>query len=83
MEPLKPIGQISEKSNTSKIILVIVLLIIAIGGLLMLKKSEAPVKIEEQPQTIEQSDSQQIGDEIDSATTFDNESSLKEIDKEF
>ena len=82
MEPLKPIGQI-ENTRKPKIILVIAVLIIAIIGLVILKKTEAPINIEQAQKTIEQNDSQQLSDEITSATTIDNEASLKEIDKQF
>lgn len=80
MEPTTPT---TNNNNAMKIIIAIVALALIVAALIFIRsKTEAPVDIEETPMTAQQ-ESQQLTSDINSATTFDNESSLQEIDKQF
>ena len=80
---MEPIQQTENKSKKAKIIIIVLILLALIGILFMLQtKTEAPANIN-QEQVANQEESQQLNNDIDSATTFDNESDLQAIDKEF
>ena len=90
MEPTQTTEQIvsTPNSNTKKLAVLVLILAIILGVLLMQKtKNEAPERVQNNkvaaPLTAAQKESKQFTDDINSATSFNNESSLKEIDKEF
>jgi len=75
-------------TNKNKIyILIVVILAIIVAALILLRKTEAPVNTTEinGPQTslITASEAKQFTSDINSATTSDNEESLKVIDSQF
>jgi len=77
MEPTTP------KSNNTKIIVIIIILVIILGALILSRsKTEAPANVDSQ-QVANQQESSQLNSDINGATTFDNESDLSNIDKEF
>jgi len=87
MEPTtQPIVTETTQVNPNKskmIYAVIILVVIAIIVMILLKsKAMAPVSTEPTHVVLSAED-QQLNDEINAATTFDNENDLKQVDKEF
>lgn len=74
---------IPNKNKKILIIIAIVILVIIAALVLMKSKVNAPVDMNEVTDSSLQGDNKVLANEIDSATTFDNEADLKEIDKEF
>ena len=87
MEPTQSTKSIvsTPSSNVKKlIIIVLIIVIISIFLLIQRSKTEDPVRVENNGiQTVVEKESKQYTDDINSATSFNNESALKEIDKEF
>jgi cell division protein YceG involved in septum cleavage len=84
MEPTK------TNKNKTKIAIIIVIIFILVIGVLALSNSKKinPIKtiggdISTTNTISSGTDSKQLTDEINNATTFDNEASLSEIDKAF
>ena len=90
MEPTQTTEQIvsTPNSNTKKLAVLVLILAIILGVLLMQKtKNEAPERVQNNkvaaPLTAAQKESKLFTDDINSATSCNNASALKEIDKEF
>lgn len=81
----------TQTNKTKIIIIVSIVVVIVIVGLIFILKSkkEVPVTPEEKTEIVTvnpvvlENESKEINRYIDEATTFDNEASLAEIEKEF
>jgi len=87
MEPTtQPIESVISKKNHSFVYIIVSLVIIGVIILIIAKThklAEAPVVKKVNDVLITNDQSKTINTEIDSATTFDNETDLVKIDKEF
>lgn len=75
-----------EPNKNKKMLIIIAIIILVILAAVLLKsKVSAPVDVNKTTDSSSglQGDNKDLSIEIDSATTFDNEADLKEIDKEF
>jgi len=86
MEPtsiVPPVVTPSNKKITKIIIAILALILIVIIFIMLNGKTEAPADINNSSVSVTQAESKQLTSDITSATTFDNESSLAAIDKQF
>lgn len=87
MEPNTQPKIVSPMTNKNKKMLIIIaIIILVIIALVLVKpraKVSAPVDVNGITDSGLQGDNKVLANEIDAATTFDNEADLKEIDKEF
>jgi len=72
------IPPVSPNKNKKMLIILAIIIVIIIAAVLLKSKIINPTKTE-----APLSPTEQLSKDIDSATTFDNESDLKTIDKEF
>jgi hypothetical protein len=82
MEPTTTIGIEPKKSKTKLIVIILILVVILAVLVLLRSKTEAPTNMDNQ-QIANQQESTELNSDINNATTFDNESDLGSIDKEF
>lgn len=73
----------TPNKNKKILIIIIIIILIIIATVLLKSKISAPLDVNETTDSGLQGDNKILSSEIDSATTFDNEADLKEIDKEF
>jgi len=86
MEPtpiVPPVVTPNNKKMTKIIVVILALVLIVIIFIMLKGKTEAPADINNSSVAVTQAESKQLTSDITSATTFNNESDLSAIDKQF
>lgn len=79
-QPTAPMG--ATNKNKKMLIVTIIIILVILATFLLKSKVSAPIDVNSGNSNL-QGDNKILSSELDSATSFDNEADLKEIDKVF